>query len=56
MPKTSPPYFDENDIPHLLDGDDPDIRKEAEQVVGPDLGEDPEFPAWGPHTRAGDPR
>jgi hypothetical protein len=36
MPKTSPPYFDENDIPHLLDGEDPDIRKEAEQVLGPD--------------------
>ena len=36
MPKTSPPYFDENDIPHLLDGEDPDIRKEAERVAGPD--------------------
>ena len=36
MPRSSPPYFDENDIPRLLDGEDPDIRKEAERVAGAD--------------------
>ena len=36
MPKQTPPYFDKSEIPPLLDGEDPDIRREAEAVAGAD--------------------
>jgi hypothetical protein len=36
MTNSVPPYFSDSDVPPPLDGEDPDIRKEAEQVAGPD--------------------
>lgn len=35
MKSRAPPYFGEHDIPAPLDGEDADIRREAEKVVGP---------------------
>jgi hypothetical protein len=36
MKSRTPPYFTEKDVPRLLDGEDPDIRREAEEVAGVD--------------------
>ena len=35
MKRRTPPYFGGHDIPAPLDGEDADIRREAEKVVGP---------------------